>query len=470
MAIIYATGPVLNTIMAAYNPVKVQVQDDGAGGATPVVYCDVYLNDVYYKTVTSSSPILISGASTVWEIDISGVAQEYLQSVLPSVGNPYSGADPFMQELFRGPAAYNPNAHGGACRCYVRLRRGTPDSYGVITPDGPVPVQGTVDSAAISGGGYMLDYFLILNAALQLNTERTINTEYTLTQNKRTGIFSTAGYSVMSQHKIYPLSHMIDAKVYANDYGQFPIVIKKNGIYAPIATYIDTALFSLAIELYDVSGVRIHANFVSWQQLYGESIYSIPTGIKNLLILFPGMAPYLHITHYYQVFLYDNQYSSINPLNVNFVTPKYYLQQGENPSPTEHVRMWFRNFLGHMEAMNFRIWNEKGKVSSSTTERRMTIQRQVHSTSRNNVRSARMAEISDVFDEHELPLIEELACTAQAWIETTNGPYATPAGAGVMMPVVLEDIDYEVRKYEDRYQYEVAVKYSLSHETVTVRG
>lgn len=470
MAISYATGPTIDRIMPAYNPIIVQIHDDGVGGAAPVVYCDVYMNEVFYKTVSSSSPILVSGAATVWEVDISGVAQEYMRSKVPDITNPFSGGLPVMEEMYMAPPSYNPFNHGGAARCRCKMRRATADSYGVVTPQAPVPVQETVDSAAVGGGGYAIDPFLIVNCALQLNTDHTTNAEYTLGLLKRVGVISTAGYMVQPENKVYPLSRMVSGKIYANDYGQFPIVLKRDCFYAPGGGYANSCLTAIAVECYNKDGVRIYAAPSVGQGVIGESILNIPTGVRNLLALFPLMAAALPDTEWYQVFLYNDLWHSINPAKVTFVTPKYYLQQPSVTNPTEHVRVWFRNFLGHMDALNFRVLNEQGKATSTATEARRSTYRVNASQMRNNVRSNRMAEITDVFDEWELPVIEELCSTAQAYVETTNLPYTTPAGQNRLMPIVIEDMEYIQRRHEGRYQYEVTIKYMLSHENVTVRG
>lgn len=470
MAISYATGPTINRVIPAYNPIKIQIHDDGVGGATPVIYCDVYMNEVYYKTVTSSSPILITGTATVWEVDISGVAQEYLKSKVPDITNPFSGGLPVMEELYLAPPSFNLYTHGGAARCRCKARRGTADAYGVVTPQTPVPVQETVDSAAIAGGGYAIDPFLIVNSALQLNSEHTTNMEYQLGQYKRTGVISTAGYQVQGENKIYPLSKLVSGKIYNNDYGQFPIVLKRDCFFAPGGSYVNSSITAIAVECYDKNGVRIYAAPSAGQTIYGESILNIPTGVKNLLALFPLMAAALPNTAWYQVFLYNNLWASIDPSQVCFVTPKYYLQQPDVANQTEHIRVWFRNFLGHMDTLNFRVFNEQGKSTSSPTEARRTTSRVNASQMRNNVRSNRMAEVTDVFDEWELPMIEELCSTAQAYVETTNPPYPTPAGQNRLMPIVIEDMEYIQRRHEGRYQYEVTIKYMLSHENVSVRG
>ena len=470
MAISYAVGPTINSMKAAYNEIKVQAHDDGVGGITPVVYCDVYMNEVFFKTVSSSSPIVVTGAATVWEFDLSGVAQEYMRSVVPDVRYPTTSGVAAMQELFLAPPLYNLYIHGGAARMRCKLRRGTADSYGVVTPQAPVPVQETVDSAAIAGGGYAIDPFYVVNSALQLNYDHNTNMRFALNEYRRTGIFSTAGYMVDGGNRLYPLSHLEEGKIYANDYGQFPVVLERDCFWSPGGVYNNSCVAAIAVECYNSAGVRIYAAPSIGQTIYGESILSIPVGVKNLVALFPAMAAALPSTAWYQVFIYSNLWVTIDASKCHFVTPKYYLQQGSNSSPAQHVRMWFRNFLGHLDALNFRVYNDKGKVVSTPTEARRTTQRLNPSQMRNNVRSNRYGELTEIFDESELPLIEELMSSTQAYIETSSTNYPTPAGQNVLMPIVIEDMEYVQRNNELRYQYEVTVKYMLSHENMSVRG
>lgn len=481
--VVAAIGPSLNSIQPAYNPVLIYAQVlTTSGSRPPVMYADVYFNNVYYKTLTSSSVDTIVGTTSFWRFDVSGLAQEYLDSAVPNIFWPATAATAPMEPLYVAPPSIITGGKNGATLCYVKFRISSQDSYGVVTPQTPEPVQATYDTPALAGTGYASDTFTIVNAALQWTRDRS-DLEASLKDYRRTGFLSAfIGQQIEATNKIYPLSHIKKGTSYANDYGQLPVLIMQNGISAYVPPggfiippyYVNTAWCGIYIEMYDSTNTLIHVEFQpSGFSLTGNSIYNIPVGIKNLRVAFPGMAAYLNNCHYYQVFLFDVAPGSVG--NLLFVTHRYYVAQGKNNQPADHVRLWFQNYLGHLDQLNFRVRDEDLKVTSATTEFPTitnSSRRYLRGIGRNNVRSNEYITVSDVFDEADMPVVKELLSSGQVYAEIANPD--DPTGAGtvkkVLLPVVLEDADFVTGKYEDRYQYEVSFKFKMSHENRIIRN
>lgn len=144
--------PSSNSINAAYRPVIIRAAATrtDADPRPPVVYCDIYFNDVFYKTLSKSKNILLNISDSEWQFDIQDAAQEYLGKFLAENGeSEIVEATPIITKTL------------------CKLRSSGYDSDGFIAPEGTAPVQGTGDTAATPGTGTSTNTFYILNATLQ---------------------------------------------------------------------------------------------------------------------------------------------------------------------------------------------------------------------------------------------------------------------------------------------------------------
>jgi hypothetical protein len=137
MSIAITSQPATNSLNAAYRPVMITVS---ITPAAPVMYCDIYFADVFYKTISKTQGTYF---------DIQDAAKEYLKKVLAPRG---------------GTAIIN--AAALITKCYVKVRSST-ITDGFLVPDAPIPVQGTATTAPVSGGGTQSNTFYIVNSALQ---------------------------------------------------------------------------------------------------------------------------------------------------------------------------------------------------------------------------------------------------------------------------------------------------------------
>lgn len=144
--------PTANSIKAAYRPVIIRASATrtDADPRPPVVYCDIYFNDVFYKTLSKSKNILLNISDSEWQFDIQDAAQEYLGKFLGENGeSTIVEAAPIITKAF------------------CKLRSSGYDSDGFIVTENTAPVQGTGDTAATSGTGTQTNTFYIVNATLQ---------------------------------------------------------------------------------------------------------------------------------------------------------------------------------------------------------------------------------------------------------------------------------------------------------------
>lgn len=144
--------PSTNSINAAYRPVIIRTSATRTDSdpRPPVVYCDIYFNDVFYKTLSKSKHIQLNISDSEWQFDIQDAAQEYLGKFLGENGeSTIVEATPIITKAF------------------CKLRSSGYDTDGFIVPEDTAPVQGTGETPPTSGTGEQTNTFYIVNATLQ---------------------------------------------------------------------------------------------------------------------------------------------------------------------------------------------------------------------------------------------------------------------------------------------------------------
>lgn len=470
MAIVSANS-YLNTIQAAYSPILFTVEDDGTSGGSspvpPVVYCDVYCDGTFYKTISSTSPTAIVGILSFWKFDISGISQEYLTTKIPDITS---------------TAMVAAGAGQGMTVAFCKFRNSTIDAFGIVTPQATIPIQATIDSAAVAGDGFVADSFIIVNAALQVMDS--VNLEDQLSVFR---ITSFPGTVVNTNNRVYPLSYLINGKIYANDWGLFPFITCQTA-FSGLSGMVATITGNLTLFMFDDTSSLIYSATAGPASITSSKIYTVPIGLKNIVALFPGAAAFIDQCSFYRV-LFINSLTSLSPFTV-FATPPFYIQQGDGVVPAytpilqtaddtyaapKHTRIWFQNYLGHFDFFNFIERVEELKVTSSPTESPVTVvldgaKRSNTSMSRNNVRSNDYSQVTGLFNESDLPFIKQLFASSKTYIE-----FVSPEGGGdppkdLILPIVLVDGSYDTQSWDDRYEYRIDLKYYLSDEHKTTRN
>ena len=213
----------------------------------PIVYCDVYINNVFYKTFSKNSPAnvpVFGSINPLFRFDIQDSIQEALGKELP----PYHLTKVFTSTL---PVA----------SVKVKFRSTSVDAAGLLVIDGPVPLQGTKFHPATTGGGAESNTFYTLNATIQHEANQVVKSHL---NNFKTGLWN---------NDVYPLTHRVSRQ-------SFRI---KDGAYFPV----------LNLSNNEVKCVRINYRrkgeiaFQSVTQCFNGSSPSVCTAISVSLYNFP---------------------------------------------------------------------------------------------------------------------------------------------------------------------------------------
>ena len=180
------TQPLTDDLLAAYKPIVFSFSVDP--GPSPVNFCDIYFNDIYYKSISRTY-----GISNTYDFDIQDACQEFLSKVKYPVGGIVVG-DRLVLKVF------------------CRFRSTFIDPNGLISSIYTTPIQGTLESPPVSGTGLQSNTFYVLNSVLQQDDDW--NFKNHLGEYKQ-GVW---------QPYTFPLSHARGIIIGKNDSAYFPLV------------------------------------------------------------------------------------------------------------------------------------------------------------------------------------------------------------------------------------------------------
>ena len=474
MAISFGSVP---DTSVAYRPIFIIGIDDGTSGACPVMYCDIYFAGQYYKTITSYSPYSVGAFGvTTHRFDIQSVAQEFIQTLIYDI----TSTSPIAVFDVIGGNHYGAEL----CRCY--LRGSTIDAYGVISPEGPVPVQGTADTAPVAGGGQYAGEVQIINASLQATDMQLwishiglFQRGYEMVNNGASDIVVHGGYA------IYPMSYADKLQLYIRDSAHFPFyVYLLNGASGRAAKWTVVMVGANNRQVFRGSNGVIRTYIQ-------RGIYTVPIGFDNILNTVPGITDaMINDTEYYFVFLDFQEGGIFN--HQGFISPRIYLQHNDAVSPAYasypanqvsqvvpgHTSLWFQNYQGQLDVLNFTERTETVKVTSTPTERplveggALNVQSDIYtSMGRNNVRSNHVSVVTGLFQEDDMMMVKQLIASSRVFVAFNA---LNAAGFGTtppvkMMPVVVVDDSIDTLVFDGRYEYRVTLKYINSNEEIIVR-
>lgn len=185
--------PVADSLNAAYRPIVFRVTATATtGGTPPVVYCDIYINGTYYKSLQKTQV-----SSNGWQFDIQDACQEVLKPFIA----PNGGTDIV-------PA----NSLIASVQCMFRSS-GLDPVDGFITPEDTAPIQGTGSVPPTAGTGTASNTFYVVNATLQHDQNQDLEDHLA---SYKTGVWDA---------NTWPMTHRINGYRIApgtSDY--FPIV------------------------------------------------------------------------------------------------------------------------------------------------------------------------------------------------------------------------------------------------------
>lgn len=149
----------VNQTLAAYRPVAFVVRATRTDGNArpPVVYCDVYVNGVFYKTLARNQYQILNATNSDWFFDIQDACQEVLTSEIGTYGG---------QNFI--------TASRSIITVFCRFRSSGFDTDGFILPEGTVPQQGTGEVSPVAGTGTQSVTFYVINAVLQHESQQSL--------------------------------------------------------------------------------------------------------------------------------------------------------------------------------------------------------------------------------------------------------------------------------------------------------
>lgn len=127
------------------------------------------------------------------------------------------------------------------------------------------------------------------------------------------------------------------------------------------------------------------------------------------------------------------------------------------------VRIHFINSLGCIDGITMEIANIKHSPKSETYKKQLSSAKSNHSIGRFNVRANDVITAKTVvYGEGARQWLDELFDSPLAWVE-----FGTPKE---LIPIVISDTDRDKIKETDRFQYEISLEYTMSHEKYIIRN
>lgn len=167
----------------------------------PIVYCDVYMGGLYYKSCSQTQPIETDDATATFQFDIQDAMSEALKPVLPTNGSS------LITTILSGNIVEN---------VFCKIRTTTINTSGFTVSDYTAPVQATGRYGPVAGTGFATNEFAVVNATLQHADSQVLSTHL--------NGFKTRTWDANT----FPLSHRPTGyKICNGDSDHFPILTDK---------------------------------------------------------------------------------------------------------------------------------------------------------------------------------------------------------------------------------------------------
>lgn len=226
MPIVEITHQPAEAINSAYRPIIFRCKaktGNLTSYAPPVVYCDVYVNSVYYKTLAKTQFIANDGVAPEYQFDIQDAMQELMTYEIPA-------ADGDKVETF----------FGGVKNVFVRFRNAIIDADNFTVSEQVSPVMATSSSPAQSGAGTQSAKIIVTNTLIQHEENMSLTT---LLNSYKTGMWDENTFPLTRR----PEQHLLGPE----DSSHFPILTDKTikTLCLVYNTYFATATFCVEAEV-----------------------------------------------------------------------------------------------------------------------------------------------------------------------------------------------------------------------------
>lgn len=187
--------------------------------------------------------------------------------------------------------------------------------------------------------------------------------------------------------------------------------------------------------------------------------FLLPSGPKNLQSLFPGV-DFTQVDEYY-LQIQDQNSSEVLATTNNF--------KRSCCCNEDTFRLFFVNYLGAIDAINFKLMTEETETTSSTWEKPLVypLAKWDSGTQRFNVSSNETWVGSNkCFQEEDQGWLKELMATPNAWIQWIG----TQGQDDDYIPVLIKNGKFFTKKFEGRYEYVLEIVIEMANKNIILRN
>jgi hypothetical protein len=444
MAIAIISQPAIDTVVAAYEPIKFIMfgsQMPNSAAASPVIIADIYLDGVYYQSINVTDYDIIQIwilTFYVYTFDISDKVQEYLNCNLPKISERINNKGDVENKL--------DEIHSASVQ--VKFRESYIDTNGITQFYGTAPIAGTKYTAPVAGTGTVTsNLFYSVNA----NLRHEDNPDFMLhIQNQQPVFQNVLQLSHRPNFRSYYNITTAGGKYYIgrndNDYisvfmnGQVP-----TGFYiGAIVKYKDGTQFSTPYIGPIPNGATTPT---------ANKVWVFNGGIPSIRGYFPSVN-WLNVIEY-QLFIFLPFIDIIN---------QYYYVVDQ----CEYYRLFFRSTAGGWDAINLIYAIETTTTESGTfkTTKNPNLGKSAAGFQRLQSTQGEVLTLQNTeYSEKDQKWLKELDASPQAFLYWPGEQGQNPG----LIPVVIMDTARATLKNEDRHDYLLTVKLKRANDVVPLR-
>lgn len=135
----------------------------------------------------------------------------------------------------------------------------------------------------------------------------------------------------------------------------------------------------------------------------------------------------------------------------------------------DNIRVFFVNYLGGIDAINFSAWSESTETKSDSWKKPLVwpLRKFDGGIQRFNVESNETVTAENrCFGETDQEYLKELFASPQAWVQWIG----TQGQDDDYIPIVIKDGNFDTRKVEGRYEYITTIQFVYANENSVLRN
>lgn len=187
--------------------------------------------------------------------------------------------------------------------------------------------------------------------------------------------------------------------------------------------------------------------------------FQLPSGPKNLQSLFPTI-------EFSQVDEYFLEIQDKDSLEILATTNNFKRSCCCND---DTFRLFFVNYLGGIDAINFRTVTEETETVSTSWKKPLQypLAKWDGGTQRFNVTSNEsVVAVNTCFGEDDQEWLKELLAAPNAWVQW----FGIQGQDDDYIPVLIKDGKFLTRKFDERYIYVLQIEFEYSNENIILRN